>query len=78
MPPGTSTLPVIWKHAAMACEAGRASLVMSTATPHCIVQGLLLARTRAASTILSSGIHVISATLAGVYSCTRSFSSSKP
>ena len=78
MPPGTSTLPVIWKQAAIAWEAGSASLVMSTATPHCMVQGLLVPRMRAASTIFSSGIQVISATFEGGYSWTRSLSWSKP
>ncbi len=77
-PPGQSTLPVIWNSAAMAWPAGIASRVMSMARPHCSVAGFAAASMRAARTILSSGIQVIAATRSAGYSCTRSFSSSKP
>ena len=78
LPPGTSTLPVIWNRPTMAWPAGRASFTMSTARPHCMAAGLALASMRAALLISSSGTHVISATFEGGYSCTRSASSSKP
>lgn len=78
MPPGTSTLPVTWKSAMMACPAGSASFVMSTATPHCSVAGLLAARMRAALRMRSAGTHVVVSAYSGVNGCTCSRSSSKP
>ena len=43
-----------------------------------MVAGFAAAYMRAAATISSSGIHVISATFEGGYSCTRSARASKP
>ncbi len=66
MPPGTSTLPVIWKMAESAWQAGTASLLMSTETPHCMIMPSAFAIMRAASTIFSGATQQISAVFSAV------------
>ena len=66
MPPGLSTLPVIWNRADSAWQDGIASLLMSVATPHCITKPSAAAIMRAAFTILSASTQVISAVRSGV------------